>query len=98
MDKVDGMEKKSGVIEILLAVGYGVKYASYMAMLSIEGFGVGDHFSGFRIESKAYFIRAIQTNSVNPINYILPGSSEWKLSRKRQERKRSKPASGIKWF
>ena len=68
MDKVDGMEKKSGVIEILLAVGYGVKYASYMVTLSIEGFGVGDHFSGFRIASKAYFIRAIQTNSVNPIN------------------------------
>ena len=68
MNKVGGIYKKSGVIEILLAVEYGVKYASYMATLSIEGFGVGDQFSGFRIESKAYFIRAIQTNSVNPIN------------------------------
>ena len=65
MDKVGGIEKKSGVIEIFLAVGSGVKYASYMTKLRIEGFEVGDHFSGTHIESKAYFIRTIQTNSIN---------------------------------
>jgi hypothetical protein len=43
MDKVGGIEKKFGVIEIFLAVGYGVKYASYIATLSIEGFEDGDH-------------------------------------------------------
>ncbi len=62
--------KIPGVIEIFLAVGYGVKYASYMITLRIEGFEVGDHFSGTRIDSQAYFIRTIQTNSINSMNSI----------------------------
>jgi len=41
-----------------------------MITLRIEGFEVGDHFSGTRIDRKAYFIRTIQTNSRNSMNSV----------------------------